>query len=149
MIQTVTGPVCDSTYTKILMHEHIRCASNDMLQTFGNEWLDNNFLIEYSSKILLSLKEKYNVGMIVDGTPIDSGRDIRTLEKISQKSGVKIVASTGLYSFQSMITVNRDEDEIASWFIKEFESGIEGTNIKPGILKCACDDCGITLDNAK
>lgn len=149
MIETVTGALREEILGKVLMHEHIGCISNDMLHTFGKEWLDNDYLIRYSVQILKLLKEKYDVGLIVDGTPIDSGRDVKLLKEISQKSGVEIVASTGLYSYPSMITANRDEDEIASWFLKEFGRGIEGTDIKPGILKCACDDYGITADNEK
>ena len=44
--------------------------------------------------------------------------------------------------------MSRSEDEIASWFIDEFKLGIEGTDIKPGILKCASQDT-ITDNNRK
>lgn len=149
MIETVTGALRGKISGKILMHEHICCISNDMLHTFGKRWLDKDVLIEHAAEILKELKCRYGVEMIVDGTPIDSGRDIRVLNEVSKKSGIKIVASTGLYSFPSMITYGRDEKEIASWFLEEYENGMEGTNIKPGILKCACDDFGITEDNVK
>lgn len=149
MIETVTGVLRQKVSGNILMHEHIACVSNDMIHTFGEKWIDKDLLIEYASKVLQDLKHRYNIEMVVDGTPIDSGRDIRVLKEVSEKSGVNIVASTGLYSYQSMITANRDEKEIASWFLEEFENGMEGINIKPGFLKCACDDFGITLDNEK
>ena len=103
------------------MHEHISCVSNDMLHTFGSKWLNKNLLIENASKILSDLKNIYGVEMIVDGTPIDSGRDVRILREVSEKSGVKIVASTGLYNYPSMITYGRDETEISEWILEEIK----------------------------
>ena len=73
---------------------------------------------------------------------------MRILRAVSEKSGVDIVASSGLYYFENCYTMSRSEDEIASWFIDEFKLGIEGTDIKPGILKCASQDT-ITDNNRK
>lgn len=140
MLQTVTGKVSTSGLGAVLMHEHIMCASNDMLHAFKDKWLDREALIKHASKILRSLKEKYNVGLVVDGTPIDLGRDVKVLKEVSMRSGVKIIASTGLYIYPSMITSSRDENELAQWFLQECECGMEGTDIKPGILKCAAFD---------
>lgn len=147
MIQTVTGT---STHIngRILMHEHIGCISNDMLHTFGAQWLSSSTLNERATEVLLELKHKYGVAMIVDGTPIDLGRDVRVLREVSERSGVQIVASTGLYNFPAMIT-GRSEEEIASWFLREIQSGCEGTDVFPGILKCACDSFGISDENAR
>lgn len=147
MIQTVTGPVARAE-GRILMHEHIACVSNDMLHIFGSRWLSRSELIERAAGVLTELKSQYGVGMIVDGTPIDLGRDVGVLRAVSEKSGVRIVASTGLYNFPAMIT-GRSEEEIASWFLAEVRNGCEGTDIHPGILKCACDSFGISEENAR
>ena len=149
MINTVTGQVEKRNFGAVLVHEHIRCASNDLLHIFGKKWLDENHLADFAAEILLEMKEKYGLGLWVDGTPIDLGRDVALLKKVSEKSGVAIVASTGLYHFPSLYTQGHSEFEIASWFIDEFQNGMEGTNIKPGILKVASDRMGITDDNAK
>lgn len=83
MIQTVTGSLSQNINGNILMNEHICCVSNNMLKVFGDKWLNKEELIEYSAKMLSILKERYNVELIVDGTPIDLGRDIRVLKKVS------------------------------------------------------------------
>ena len=139
MIYTVTGIKEKTDYGKVLMHEHIGCISNDMIQAFGKEWLDKKKLADFAVDILKMMKTKYGVGMIVDGTPIDLGRDIMLIKEVSERADMPIVASTGLYHYPSQITTTNDAEEIASWFIGEFENGIEGTDIKPGILKVASD----------
>ena len=149
MIRTVTGKISTSDVKNVFIHEHIQCASNDMLHTFGKDWIDSDKLSDYASGILTQINEKWNVNLIVDGTPIDLGRDIRLLKSVSEKSGTYIVASTGLYHYPSCITNGNDEVEIASWFLKECNEGAEKTGIFPGILKCAASQNGINTDSKK
>ena len=149
MINTVTGQIKKRDFGTALIHEHIRCASNDLIHTFGKKWLDEEYLIEFATDILIGMREKYGLGLWVDGTSIDLGRNVSMLKEISKRSGVFIVASTGLYHFPSCYTAEHSEEEIASWFITEFENGMENTGIKPGILKGASDVLGVTKDNAK
>ena len=131
------------------MHEHIGCISNDLVRVFGKKWLDKEKLADFAVEILIALKEKYGIGLFVDGTPIDLGRDILLIKEVSVRANIPIVVSTGLYHYPSLFTSGHAETEIASWLIDEFENGIEGTDIKPGILKVASDFNGITKDNEK
>ncbi len=140
MIRTVNGDICLEKGCNALMHEHILCASNDMLAAFGKKWLDKDKLCTYSAEILRSVKEKYGVGIYVDGTPIDLGRDVRLLKCVSDESGMPIVASTGFYYYSDMFTVRRSAEELSEWLIYECENGMEGTDIRPGILKCATEN---------
>jgi len=149
MIQTVIGTVEASDLGNVLFHEHIGCISNDLMHIFGEKWLDKEVLADFAVDILKELKLKHGLGLLVDGTPIDLGRDALLLRAVSLKSGIPIVASTGLYHYPSLYTDGNSEEEIAAWFIKEFEEGMEGTGIKPGILKVASDFSGITEDNKK
>ncbi len=138
MIRTVLGDI-ENPNGNILMHEHIQCVSNDMLQAFGNRWLDENKLEYYAVSTLSKLKEQINLGIFVDGTPIDLGRNVKLLKRISEKTGVNIIASTGFYYYPSMFSYMRSSNDLAEWVLYECENGIEGTDIKPGILKCAAD----------
>ncbi len=138
MIRTVLGDIKNPN-GNILMHEHIQCMSNDMLQAFGNKWLDENRLENYAVSILSKLKEQINLGIFVDGTSIDLGRNVKLLKRISEKTGVHIVASTGFYYYPSMFSCMRSINDLAAWVLYECENGIEGTDVKPGMLKCAAD----------
>ena len=149
MIQTVTGAICKRNMGTVLMHEHISCRSLAFDRAFGENWLDRSKLRDLAVETLKRMKQQYGLGLMVDGTPIDLARDVSLLREISELSDVKIVASTGLYHFPTVEIINNSAEEIAVWMTKECTDGIYGTDIKPGILKCATGDEGITADNRK
>ena len=149
MIQTVTGAIDNTDLGNVLMHEHISCSSLSFQKAFGMSWLNEEHLKALSCETLQQMKQNYNMGLLVDATPIDLGRNATLLREISEASGVKIVASTGFYYLQSIEVLNNDASYIAKWFIGECENGIGNTGIKPGILKCATGNVGITDDNQK
>jgi phosphotriesterase-related protein len=74
---------------------------------------------------------------IVDVTPINLGRDIRLLKEVSEKSGVNIIASTGFYHFDEWFLFGWNIENLVDQLIPEVEEGIQGTDIKPGVIKCA------------
>ena len=147
MIQTVTGALCEQDVGVVLMHEHLSCASVAFSRAFGSLWLDTQRLRELSRQTLSLVQEKYGLGMLVDATPMDLGRDATLLYEVSRATGIPIVASAGFYYLPSVETVSNDPDEIADWLLRECRYGMEGTDIKPGILKCATGPDGITPDN--
>ncbi len=148
MIITVLGDINPQDSQNVLMHEHIQCLSNDMKVAFGDKWLDEEKLENYAVEVLKILKEKFGLGIFVDGTAIDLGRNAALLKSVSQKSGVNIVASTGLYYYPSMLSCGRSAEELAEIFLYECENGLDGTDVKPGILKCAADGV-LTKDTEK
>ena len=149
MIQTVTGEIDKVDLGKVLMHEHISCRSLPFYNAFNSSWLDKSNLKNLVVDTLITLKQKYGLNLMVDATPIDLGRDAILLKEVSLLSGVKIVASTGFYYLNSIETFNNSAEELALWIISECENGISGSEIKPGILKCATGSLGITEDNNK
>jgi phosphotriesterase-related protein len=149
MIQTVTHRAAKEEIGKTLIHEHIRCASNDMLSAFGDKWLSESELLGRALEIITAMKERYGLDTIVDGTPIDLGRNAKILKKLSELSGVKIVASSGLYHYPSFVTLTNSEQTMAEWFLDEIKNGLDGTSVRPGILKCATDNLGISEENKK
>ncbi len=148
MIQTVTGSI-EAPKGSVLTHEHIWCVSNDMNFITNGSWTDEKAVEDYCVKILRELKSRYGVDVFVDGTPWDLGRSIRLLENVSKRSGVNIVASTGLYYFTSLISFNVSAEKLAQMFTAECKKGIAGTNIRPGILKCAAGGTTLTEDEKK
>ena len=149
MIQTVTGAISKTDFGAVLMHEHISCSSLSFHSAFGNAWLNKEQLENLAAETLKQTKQKFNLGLMVDGTPIDLGRDVLLLKEVSELSGVKIVASTGFYYLQSIEALNNSPQELANWLIYECANGVGDTHIKPGILKCATGSLGLTEDNLK
>ncbi len=148
MIYTVTGAISEPGPGSVLIHDHIRCLSNDMLHTFGKSWLDEEKFVEYAAQVLRQLKKEYGISLFVDGTPIDMGRDIRFLAAVSEKAEVPIVASTGFYYFPSCVTNERTPEDLAEWLLRDCQNA-ENCGVRPGILKCASDTDGMTADNIK
>jgi phosphotriesterase-related protein len=68
--------------------------------------------------------------------------DIQAIRRISEKSGVHVVATTGLYSEDSwpdkFKTMSVQEYE--QYMLSEVRNGIEGTDIKAGHLKAAIEE---------
>ncbi len=138
MIRTVLGDV-ENISRNVMMHEHIQCVSNDMRYVFGKYWLDEKAIEDYGVFLLKELHKRYSVDVFVDGTPWDLGRDAMLLKRISERSEVHIVASSGFFHFNSLMTCDRTADELCRLVVKDCKEGINGTKIKPGILKCAIE----------
>ncbi len=150
MIRTVCGDIAKKEITgNILTHEHVMCTSFDMLHMWGKKWLDLESFAETAAAVYRFLAERYGVSLIVDGTPCDLGRDMELIRRVSEKSGVHIVASTGFYHYPSQLTSSRSAEELADICMEEYKNGVGAAGIKPGILKCAVDYAGVTADCRK
>lgn len=101
---------------------------------FGSDYLDKEMLINKSAEHLRHMKDKYNLSTLVDCTPVNIGRDIGILRKVSQKSGVNIICSSGFYYTDEAILYNISEEYIVDTILKD----INKTNA--GIIKFAVED---------
>ena len=142
-VQTVQGPIHASKLGSTLPHEHICVSSAGFWQAWPEFFGGRAAFI---NKVVGKLKEARGEGVdtIVDATTIDVGRDIRLLQEISQKSGMQIVACTEHWLAPSLSMAARTADELAEFFVLEIERGIDGTDIKPGVIKVASDQEGVT-----
>ena len=147
IINSVSGPICTEQLGITLMHEHIVCYSHSMYAAFGEKWFAKEKLIEIAAAQLRMARQKYHIDTIVDGTPVNLGRNIRLLSEVARKSGVNIIASSGMYYTEEPFLTGKSPELLAEFFVDECANGIEGTNILPGILKCATDWPGITPIN--
>src|SRR6185295_6427665 len=77
------------------------------------------------------------VSTIVDCTTIDLGRDIRMMQEVSRRSGMQVVAATGHWNDPSNSMRSRTIEELSDFFVRELTVGIEGTDIKAGVIKVA------------
>jgi 5-phospho-D-xylono-1,4-lactonase len=92
---------------------------------------DADFLINDVYKSAQELTEFYTSGgrAMIDSMPCDCGRNIKKLAEISRRSGVHIVASTGLH-LQKYYDLGHwgqfySEDMLADLFVAEIEEGID------------------------
>lgn len=151
-INTVTGPISPDQMGKTLVHEHIMFGFGGWYANYSVAPFDRAMCVKTALNFIEEIKT-HGVNTIVDATPSDCGRNPELLKEISEKSGMNIICSTGLYSeadggpgyfkFRNMVTGDAT-GEIYELFTKEITQGIETTGIKPGVIKVASGDGSIS-----
>ncbi|MFV0363473.1 MAG: phosphotriesterase [Suipraeoptans sp.] len=138
---TVTGevPVADIGYT--LMHEHIVSSQTGIAENYPQLYVDGFY--DRIMKDLLEMKEN-GIKTVVEATPYDLGRDVKMLKRVSEESGVNIIACTGWFMPKPKMLGDFSPAKIASCFIDDITKGATGTDIKTGIIKSAMDSDGPT-----
>ena len=149
MVHTVLGDIAPEKLGVTLCHEHIFCGSGDMAKAFGSRFYDKERLISAAVGQLREAKEKFGLCTVLDGTPIDLGRDVELMCRSAEESGVNIVASTGFYYDERSFFGGTDAGMITELFLRECREGMEDTwkterPVLPGMLKCATGGAGVT-----
>jgi phosphotriesterase-related protein len=125
------------------MHEHVVTRSPGVAENFP-ETYPRDAVANQCVRVLQQLKRRFNVSTIVDHSTMDLGRDVEMLAEVSRRSGVQIIACTGLWIEPPAYFDHRSADHAAELFIREVENGVRDTGIRPGIVKCAIDSAGLT-----
>lgn len=153
-VETYLGPVDSSTLGVTLLHEHIFVRDRELELNLSIHGWDPDL---YIPRAIRELRELHVQGVrtIVDLTVPGLGRDVRTIAAVASDSEIQIVASTGWYAAISLplyfrIRGVRQEpggiDELAQLFIDDILTGIAGTSVRAGMLKCVTDVAGINDD---
>ena len=142
MVNTVAGPLDASELGFTLMHEHVVVKSPGVAENFPSVW-DREAEMERATAKLRDAAAR-GVKTIVDCTTVDLGRDIDFVAEVARRSGVQIIACTGMYYDVPRYFHSRSADVMAELFVQEIRDGIAGTGIKAGIIKCATDEAGMT-----
>lgn len=141
-IFTVTGEIPPKQLGKTLEHEHILV---DITRDENNH--PDAYRMEEAVRHVLPHLEKlkdFGVKSFIECTPIYVGRDVRLLKRLSEETGIQIITNTGFYGAQNNrfipeYVLKMTPTMISTFWIAEFEQGIEGTGIKPGFIKIAVD----------
>ncbi len=146
-IPTVLGEIEADSLGETLCHEHVINYNPSFYNAFGERWFPRKEVVERAVKLFKQTKEECNVSTVIDGTPIDLGRDIEMIKTVSEQSGVNILVSSGIYCNEETFLQGKKPEILAGFFIEECQKGIAGTNVKPAILKCATGGLGVTNVN--
>ena len=143
-VNTVTGPIDAGVLGFTLMHEHIYVLTEGMYQTFPHLW-DREARTQKAAEQLAEAKA-HGVDTMVDLTVLGLGRDVTLVREAARRSGMQIIVATGLYTYDEVPRhfEHRDIDYMAGLFVRDIEQGIQGTDIRAAILKCATDEKGPT-----
>ncbi|PWU17266.1 MAG: phosphotriesterase [Candidatus Rokuibacteriota bacterium] len=143
-VETVRGPIDAAELGTVLVHEHLRIRD----EAVAAQWPDR---YDADSELATAVEAVraaagHGVRTIVDPSPMFAGRDIGFMRRVSDKTGVQIVACTGIYTYGYLphYFENRDADQMAELFVSDIEAGIQETDAKAAFLKCAADAPGVT-----
>jgi phosphotriesterase-related protein len=143
-VQTVQGPVDADELGVVLAHEHVRFRDEAVVAEWPERY-DEQAELDAALEAVNAAKSR-GVQSIVDPTAMFGGRDVRFMKRVSDQTGVRILACTGIYSYDYLphYFENRDVDEMAEHFVSDLQDGVQGTDIRAAFLKCAADAAGVT-----
>jgi phosphotriesterase-related protein len=143
-VQTVQGPIDERELGLTLVHEHVRFRDEAVAEQWPGRY-DEQLELDAALLAVNDAKDR-GVRTIVDPTAMFGGRDVRFMKRVADETGVRIVACTGIYSYDYLphYFENRDIDVMADHFVEDIEIGVQGTDIRAAFLKCAADAAGVT-----
>jgi phosphotriesterase-related protein len=168
-VQTVTGAIDESELGFTLPHEHLfidlryywrgepeqlsRRAEFSQPVTLENRAevvyntfsFKDNLLLDDLDNTISEVQSFLGHGgcSIVDLTATQGmGRDHLAMCYIAKVTGANLIMSSGRYSAPSLTEEQKkmNADEAAAVIEDEFLNGVDGSGIKPGIIKCAIND---------
>ncbi|WP_114750214.1 phosphotriesterase family protein [Pleomorphovibrio marinus] len=157
--RTVLGDLPTDKMGVTYAHEHI--IIEESFPTTQNP----EFLLNEVTKVSEELSEVYAAGgrTMVDTMPANCGRNVEKLAAVSRRSGIQIIAPTGIhleiYYPSQHWRYSYDEEQLAGLFIADIEEGIdrydytgpivERTGHKAGMIKLATGDEAISAHQKK
>ena len=131
MIRTVLGDIKKEELGTTLAHEHFIVDLNRIRK-------DGYSFIQDVDEVVPEIHKAMDQGIqaAFEVTTNDMGRDVRKLKQISEKTGLKIVCSTGFYlaSYHPEWMNEATKEDVAKIYIKDLYEGIDGSDIKAGLI---------------
>jgi predicted metal-dependent phosphotriesterase family hydrolase len=144
-VRTVSGDIDPSEMGVTYAHDHIYC-----IPQLWKEKGDTDLLLDSpeASQAELELFAKAGGRTIYDATAIDYGRDVGTVKRIADAAGVQVIATAGFnkaimwpgtmpgkgMTFNQWIA-SQSRDALARHVVAEVTEGMDGTDIRGGVVK--------------
>jgi phosphotriesterase-related protein len=143
-VETVNGPVDAGALGLTLIHEHFRTIDEAGRFQFPHLYDEQG---EWDAAMSDANAVKgHGVRTVVEPSAMFLTRDAAFSKRVADESGLQVVLATGVYTYDHLpqFLLHRDADAIAAIYVYEIEHGIQGTEIKPALIKCAADEPGLT-----
>jgi len=143
-INSVTGPVDTATLGPTLIHEHVGGADWSLRMNGGKRFFDYDAVVSTATAAFLKVKQECGITTIVDGTPINLGRDVNLIRDVAERTGLTFIVSSGFYYHEEPSLANSSVDDIYDFLVNDCQHGVAETGIMPGIMKAAVGTLGVT-----
>ena len=133
--RTVLGDIATAELGIVYAHEHLVIHGGRPIELFPD------FDLADVEKAVAELAPVQELGLrtVVDAMPADCGRDVLMLAEIARRSGVNVIAPSGLhherYYHDRHWSVRLSADEIAGLFVADIEEGIDELDYNGPITK--------------
>ena len=155
VIRTVCGDRPAADFAAVMVHEHVlyditppgvpptaRCGQVTMQDRWQIDYRSNEMAANARQQdwrvaaVELAAFERDGGDLIVDQSVGGLARDARGLQAAARASGCAIVAAAGVYTAAYLDEPTRaaDTDTLAARFIAEVETGLDGTQIRAGLI---------------
>ena len=145
-IRTVCGDIDPSDLGACYSHEHVLCSP-------PSDVTDRDLELDSEAAAIQELTWFKQAGgrALVEMTPVDYGRHAEGMMRISMVTGIHIIAATGLHNekYSSRIVKDKAINELADRFARDMTEGVDGTDIKAGVIKAASSLNTITASEEK
>src|SRR4051794_7174548 len=148
-VETVNGPLDLDELGRTLIHEHFRTTDEAARFQFPHLYDEG---AEWEAAIADATAVKgHGVQTVVEPSAMYLHRDARFSKRVADESGLNVILATGIYTYDHLPQplMNRSEDQLAEVFVHDIERGIQGTEIKAALIKCAADEAGVTANVEK
>jgi phosphotriesterase-related protein len=151
-IQTLRGPIDSSALGRVLIHEHIFLMDTEYTFNYRQDFFEDETTARAAAR--LNALKATGIDTIIDLTVLGLGRHIPSLARVAAQTELNIIVSTGAYTFNKVpgpfeyygpgLLRDTPVEPMIEHFVRDIVSGIGGTNIRAGELKCAIDMPGLT-----
>lgn len=145
-VTTVLGRIPAAEFGTCYAHEHVLGHPPDPTE-------DPDFTLDSEEAAIREIGSFKMAGgrSIVELSPPDYGRNAEGLRRISLATGVHIVCTTGFHKekFCGSFVRGKSVAELAASFIRELTEGIDGTDIRAGVVKAGSSLNRITPEEEK
>jgi phosphotriesterase-related protein len=141
-VMTVRGPIPPEEMGPTLPHEHVLVDFIGAREASRDRY-DAEEVYRVALPHLRRIRDQ-GIRTLIDCTPAFLGRDPALLRRLSEASGLHILTPTGYYGagrgkYLPDHARTESADELASRWLREWREGIEGTGIRPGLIKLGAD----------
>ena len=145
-IRTVRGDIDPSDLGACYSHEHVLCSPPPDVTDRDLE-MDS----EAAANLELTWFKQAGGRALVDMTPANYGRNAPGMKRVSEATGIHLIATTGLHKdkFSARIVKDKSIDELADRFARDVTEGADGTDIRAGVIKAASSLNTITPNEEK
>jgi phosphotriesterase-related protein len=157
-IPVIGGEVDATQLGRTLMHEHVFIRTPDLQEAWpGFMGFDEEEAVAGAREKLTAIKAA-GIDTIVDMTAPGLGRQVKRVARAVEGTGLQVIVVTGYYTYTDLPfpmryngpgrLFNNDPDDafLVDLFARDIEEGIEGTDIRAGVVKCCTDEPGVTPD---